>query len=47
MSHCFFFPENKIQWLLKLFGYQHFSKYILCSTESRKSYRFGTSWAWV
>ncbi len=32
-------PKQQIQWLLKYF--------LLCSTEKRKSYMFGTTWGWV
>ncbi len=31
---------------VKAVGYQHYSKYLQCSTEL-KSNRFGTSWGWV
>ncbi len=32
----------------QLFSYQHSSKYLLlCSTEERKLYKFGTTWGWV
>ncbi len=30
-----------------LFGYQQYSKYILCSAEERNSYRFGTTRGWI
>ncbi len=36
---------NGSQWQMKLFGYQHFSNYILlCTAEEIKSYRFGSTW---
>jgi len=32
----------------KLFGQEHSSEYLLlCSTEERNTYRFGTTWGWI
>ncbi len=34
-------------WVTKQFGYQHSSKYLVCSIEERNSYRFGITWRLV
>ncbi len=40
-NDLYFCPYDRNQWHLKPFGYQHSSKYILCSMEKSKSCRFG------
>jgi len=43
-----FFPTMEGNGVHQLFNCQHSSKYLLlCSTEERNSYRFGTTWGWV
>ncbi len=43
----FIFLSMEVNGYQQLFGYSHFSKYLLlCSAEERCSYRFGTSLGW-
>jgi len=42
-----FFSTMFVNGCRKKSGYQHSLKYnLLCSTEERNSYRFGTAWGW-
>ncbi len=44
--HSIFFHTMEVNGYQQLFGNQHSSKYLLCSTEERKS-GFETTWGWV